>query len=436
MLISRFHTVPRFGLPYTPLDFAAALIAIFGDAKDPDAFGLLGDSAKFWTRSGRQALRLLLTALDLKPGSGVALPLFTDPSLVSAIVSAGHRPVFIDVDPKFLTMDPNSLEAERGKFSALVVVHLFGQMADIPALQLAGGEVPLIEDAAHAPLSYLNNRMAGSFGLASFYSFASTKYWPAGGGGLAVVNDATLARKLARATEALSSPSRIAELGNLALQAAKALLFTRELYGILGKPMRRWAEKWAILEPSLDLKAIQHSYAAVACRQALRFAKRVERQRANSLRLLSHLDTIEDVVLPWERPGALYNYHMFPVLLRDRKERVPVMAAMWKRFVDTSMIYCDVAQQCRRFGYRGTCPQAESIVDRLITVPNHAALTNEDIDVIAQVFRSSLLACRSVKPSCSGLPVSVHNVACGVGMASVSSSSMQSSLQREPTDVF
>ena len=45
--------------------------------------------------------------------------------------------------------------------------------------------------------------------------------------------------------------------------------------------------------------------------------QRVERQRANSLRLLSHLDTIEDVVLPRERPGARYNYHMFPVLLRD-----------------------------------------------------------------------------------------------------------------------
>ena len=45
MLISRFHTVPRFGLPYTPLDFASALTAIFGGAKLPDAFGLLGDSA-------------------------------------------------------------------------------------------------------------------------------------------------------------------------------------------------------------------------------------------------------------------------------------------------------------------------------------------------------------------------------------------------------
>jgi perosamine synthetase len=436
MLISRFHTVPRFGLPYTPLDFAAALTAIFGGAQLPDAFGLLGDSPKFWTHSGRQALRLLLTALDLKAGSGVALPLFTDPSLVSAVVAAGHRPVFIDVDPTFLTMDPKSLEAARGSFSALVIVHLFGQMADMPALLLAGGGVPVIEDAAHAPLSCLNDRMAGSFGLASFYSFASTKYWPAGGGGLAVVNDATLARKLKRATEALSSPSRIQELRNLVLQAAKALLFTRQLYGILGKPIRRWAEKWAILEPSLDLKAIQHSYAAVACRQASRFAKRVERQRANSLRLLSQLDTIEDVVLPRERPGARYNYHLFPVLLRDRKERAAVMAAMWARFVDTSMIYCDVVQQCRRFGYRGTCPQAESIADRLITVPNHAGLSSQDIDGVAGVFRSSLCACRNVQPGCPGLPVSEHDVARGVDMANAGSNAMQASLQAESTDIF
>src|SRR5580700_11145968 len=193
MLISRFHAVPRFGLPYTPLDFAAALTAIFGDAKLPDAFGLLGHSAKFWTRSGRQALRLLLTALDLKPGSGVALPLFTDPSLVSAIIAAGHRPVFIDVDPHFLTIDPQSLDGARGTFAAVVAVHLFGQLADMPTLLAAAGGVPVIEDAAHAPLSYLNGRMAGSFGVASFYSFASTNYWPAGGGGLAVLNDSMLA---------------------------------------------------------------------------------------------------------------------------------------------------------------------------------------------------------------------------------------------------
>ena len=395
MSTSRLHSIPRFALPYTLGDFAAGLRAIFRSSPPPEAFGVLGGNPKFWTRSGRQALRLLLGTLDLKPGSGVALPLFTDPSLVRAIVAAGHRPVFIDVDPQFLTMDPGALEDARGTFSAVVAVHLFGQLADIPALQAASGGVPVIEDAAHAPLSYLQGQMAGSFGVAGFYSFASTKYWPAGGGGMAVVHRESLARKLADSIRSLARPSRAQELRGLLLQAAKAVVFNRRLYGFIGRPLRRWTDKWALLEPCLDLKAIQRSWAAVACRQELRFPERVELQRANSLRLLARLGAVDEVVLPVERPGAQYNYHLFPVLLRDREERAAVMAAMWAKFVDTSMIYSGVVKECRRFGYVSGCPIAETVAERLITLPNYAALTGQDIDHVADVFLSSLLAWRS-----------------------------------------
>jgi dTDP-4-amino-4,6-dideoxygalactose transaminase len=392
---SRLYSIPRFALPYTSGDFAAGLRAAFGPTPPPDAFGLLGGSPKFWTRSGRQALRLLLGALDLTPGSGVALPLFTDPSLVRAIVAAGHRPVFIDVDARFLTMDPGCLEDARGMYSAVVAVHLFGQLADMPALMTASGGAPVIEDAAHAPLSYLNGRMAGRFGAAAFYSFASTKYWPAGGGGLAIVHQANVARRLADSARVLSEPSRVEELRGLALQAAKAVIFNRHLYGFFGKPLRRWTDRLGLLEPCLDLKAIQRPWAAVACRQALRFSERVEMQRANSLRLLSRLGGLPDVVLPKERPGAQYNYHLFPVLLHDREERTAVMRSMWARYVDTSMIYAGVVKECRKFGYEGGCPIAESVADRLITLPNYAGLTGQDIDQIAQVFLSDLLAWRA-----------------------------------------
>lgn len=74
MHISRFNSIPRFALPYTAADFVAGLRAVFDGGPPPEAFPLFGDRPKFWTRSGRQALRLLLGALNLKPGSGVALP--------------------------------------------------------------------------------------------------------------------------------------------------------------------------------------------------------------------------------------------------------------------------------------------------------------------------------------------------------------------------
>ncbi len=391
---SRFYSIPRFALPYTAADFAAGLRAVFDREPSAAEFASFGDRPKFWTRSGRQALRLLLKALDLKPGSGVALPLFTDPSLFEAIATAGYRPVFIDVDHRSLTIDPQSLECARNQFSAVVAVHLFGQLADMGAVLEAARGVPVVEDSAHAPFSYWKSRMAGSFGIATFYSFASTKYWPAGGGGLAIANDASLARKLSGLVQSLAQPSRFEELRNLALVGAKAAVFRRRLYGICGRPMRRWAEDWALLEPCLDLRAIQRPWAAVACRQATRLRERVTLQRANSLQLLARLCSAKELVIPYERPGARYNYHLFPVLLRNREERTAMMASMWSRFVDTSRIYSDVVKEAKVFGYRGGCPVAESVADRLITLPNYAGLSSRDIDTVAHAFLSSLRACR------------------------------------------
>jgi perosamine synthetase len=397
MSISRLYSIPRFALPYTAGDFAAGVRAIFRFCPPPELFVPFGDRPKFWTRSGRQALQLLLRALELKPGSGVAIPLFTDPSLFRAIVAAGHKPVFIDIDPQYLTIDPQSLKNARGTFSSVVAVHLFGHLVDVPAVMAAAADAPVIEDTAHAPLSFWDGRMAGGFGVASFYSFASTKYWPAGGGGLAVANDQNIVRNLSNAIRSLSPPSRLGELQNILLQGAKAAVFHRRLYGICGRPWRPWVEKWALLEPRLDPKAIQRSWAAVACRQAFCLPRRVEQQRVNSLQLLMRLVSAEDVVLPHERPGAQYNRHMFPVLLRDREERAAVMSAMWAKFVDVSMIYSEVVEEARRFGYSGGCSVAESVADRLITLPNYAGLNSQDVDSVAHVFLASLRACRNRK---------------------------------------
>jgi perosamine synthetase len=399
MMTSRLHSIPRFALPYTAGDFGSSLAALFRPVPPTDDFALLGNSPKFWTCSGRQALRLLLTVLNLEPGSGVAVPLFSDPSLPAAIVAAGHRPVFIDVNPENVTMDARCLDAAAGKFSAVVIVHLFGHLADIPGLMAAAGNVPVIEDAAHAPLSFLNGRMAGHFGLASLYSFASTKYWPAGGGGLLMVHEPDLARHVSRAASELPAPSIAREFRTLLLQGAKSAVFSRRLYGFLGRPMRGWAEKLAILEPGVDMRAIQRSHAAGACRQASRFEERVERQRANSLRLLAELSSVEGVVLPRERLGARYNYHLFPVLVRDAEERSAVRAAMWSRFIDSSTIYSGAIAECGELGYQGGCPVAESVASRLITLPNYADLGNHEIDKVAEVFLRSLKACRAKRPS-------------------------------------
>jgi dTDP-4-amino-4,6-dideoxygalactose transaminase len=124
----------------------------------------------------------------------------------------------------------------------------------------------------------------------------------------------------------------------------------------------------------------------------------VEQQRANSLRLLSELAAAEDIVLPRERLGARYNYHLFPVLLRDSDERLAIVDGMWKHFVDTSTLYSGAVEECRKFGYRSGCPVAESVAGRLITLPNHAGLSYHEIDTVAQVFLATLKSWRTASP--------------------------------------
>lgn len=261
----RFDVIPRFALPYSLEDSFAALRALCRSQTVPPApfDELLGRGAKFWAGSGRLGLWLILRAMRLPPGSGVALPLYNDLSVSTAVVGAGYRPVFIDVTEHTITMDPASLAAAAGKFSAVIAVHLFGNVADLRDIRRAAGPVPLIEDTVHAPLSRLHKEELGVSGIACFYSFASTKYWPAGGGGMLVVRDAELAAQVAEEAESLQRQSVLSEWKNLALQVAKAISFRRHLYGIIVMSIRSWAEKKAILEPELGHHRIQRHQAAV-----------------------------------------------------------------------------------------------------------------------------------------------------------------------------
>ena len=99
-------------------------------------------------------------------------------------------------------------------------------------------------------------------------------------------------------------------------------------------------------------------------------------------------------MLPVERPGVRYNYHLFPVLLRDEEECEAVRRRMRERGVDTSRIHFDVVEQARKLGYRGGCPVSESAAARMFTLPNYADLSGADVDRVASVFLDSLNSCR------------------------------------------
>jgi dTDP-4-amino-4,6-dideoxygalactose transaminase len=103
--------------------------------------------------SGTDALLIPLRALGLKPGDEVIAPAFTFFATAGAIHNAGGRPVFADIEPGTFNVDPAAVEAAiTPRTRAIVLVHMFGQMADVGALAALAKKhgLMLVEDAAQA----------------------------------------------------------------------------------------------------------------------------------------------------------------------------------------------------------------------------------------------------------------------------------------------
>ena len=154
------------------------------------------------------ALHLALLALDVHPGDLVLVTAYSWVATANVIELCGAQPVFVDIKPDTFNMNPEALEAiltrlmsvsdTARRVRAILPVHSFGQMAEMPAImELAGRyELPVVEDAACALGATLNGQQAGSWGTMGCFSFHPRKAVTTGEGGMITTNDATLARRL------------------------------------------------------------------------------------------------------------------------------------------------------------------------------------------------------------------------------------------------
>ncbi len=156
--------------------------------------------------SGTDALWLALMAGGIAPGDSVITTPLSFFASASAIVRAGARPVFVDVYPHTLNIDPGQVDAHlrAGKSShlrALLPVHLYGQCADMGALQAIADEfqLVLVEDAAQAIGASWSGRHAGSMGATAAFSFYPSKNLSAyGDAGIVTTNNADFAQRMRR----------------------------------------------------------------------------------------------------------------------------------------------------------------------------------------------------------------------------------------------
>ncbi|MEZ4365352.1 MAG: DegT/DnrJ/EryC1/StrS family aminotransferase [Kofleriaceae bacterium] len=143
------------------------------------------------------AMHLVLEALGVGPGDRVLTTPYTFAATAEVIRYLGADPVFVDVDPTTLNLDLDQVAATlaRATIKAIIPVHIAGAACDVDRLRALAGDVPIVEDAAHALPTRLRGRMVGTLSRYTCFSFYATKTLATGEGGMITTDDDAVAER-------------------------------------------------------------------------------------------------------------------------------------------------------------------------------------------------------------------------------------------------
>ena len=304
--------------------------------------------------TGTDAITLILRALDIGPGDEVITPPLSAAYSALAVMMAGARPVFTDIDPDRLTLDPRLVEAAITPHTrALLPVHLYGQAADMRPLEALAAKhhLALVEDAAQAHLATADGRPVGTIGVAAATSFYPTKNLGAlGDGGAVLTRDAELA-------------ARIKRLRN-------------------GGQTSRYHHEEAGANSRLD-----EMQAAILRARLPYLAGWTSKRRATAARYRNALAN-EALQVPREFDSG-HVYHLFPVLTATRDA---FQQHMRNRGVET-LIHYPVPiprQRALTTASPAMCPVADRVCAQVVSLPMYPGLSDAAVSAItdaAAAFR-------------------------------------------------
>jgi aminotransferase EvaB len=306
--------------------------------------------------SGTDALFLALKALGIRDGDEVVTVANTAIPTVSAIVSAGGVPRFVDIDPSSYLMDVSKVESvltEKTRF--LLPVHLYGQCVDMdPLMELAKRRgLMVLEDCAQSTGALYKGRMAGSIGHAAAFSFYPTKVLGGyGDGGMVVTNDGAIAARLRSLRMYGTKGTYYAEEHgyNSRLDEVQA--------GILGVKLK-YLDKW------ID--------------QRRELALAYDRGLSNGIQL------------PGEVAG---NRHIYYVYVVRHRERDKLMAALREHDIIVNISYpwpISTMRAYKDLGYiEGDLPHTESAAKEIFSLPMYPGLPAESVERVCNVINDTL----------------------------------------------
>jgi dTDP-4-amino-4,6-dideoxygalactose transaminase len=301
-----------------------------------------------YVANGTIALQIAIKALQLD-GEIITTP-FSFVATTNSILWQGCKPVYVDIDPETLNIDPTKIEeAITPKTTAILATHVYGNPCDVDSIQQIADKYSLkvIYDAAHCFAVKYKNKSIFEYGDISTTSFHATKLFHTVEGGAVFTKDAALLKQMA-------------SLRNFGYSGVDNF----SIEGINGKN--------------------SEFHAAMGLCNLACIAEILEKRKSLSLYYIERLGNLQCSFQKIKNPED-YNYAYFPIIFDSEELMYACMAAL-----ELSKIYC------RRYFYPSlsalpyvnnlAMPVCDSIVKRVLCLPLYHNLTNSDVDLICRTM--------------------------------------------------
>jgi len=316
--------------------------------------------------SGTSALHLLIRAFEIGPGDEVITTPFSFIASTNCILFERATPVFVDIEPETLCIDPALIErAITPRTKAILAVDVFGHPAELPAIEeiARAHGLRLIEDSAESLGSTLGGRPCGSFGDAGIFGFYPNKQITTGEGGAVVTNDA----RIAELCRSMADQGRGAE--------GAWLHHVR-----LGYNYR-----------------LDEMSAALGLSQLARLKEIVAARARVAGWYFDALSGVNEVVLPKVAEGVGMSWFVFVIRLAERFSRADrdrVLARLRDRGIGCRDYFTPIHLQPyirEALGtHEGQFAVTESVCDRTIALPFYPQMTQQEVGRVVNALRSSL----------------------------------------------
>tara|TARA_Y100001970_G_scaffold293734_1_gene442723 strand:- start:4168 stop:5274 length:1107 start_codon:yes stop_codon:yes gene_type:complete len=308
------------------------------------------------TKNGTDSLSIALRSLNIKKGDEVITTAHSALATVASIISVGAKPVIVDIEKDFYTIDPQEIiTAITKKTKAIISVHIHGQICDMKKIINISKKynLPIIEDCAQSIGSKLGKKFAGTFGQISCFSFYPTKNLGAvGDGGMIITKSKKLYNKILKLRQYGWNKNRKAQITGI----------------------------------NTRLDEIQASILNIKIKKLKKFNQK--RNKIASIYKSKILN--QKVFLPKVRNNSYHSFHIYPVLVDNRKKFLDFLK---KRGINLTIHYNRLTFLDP--GYRDLCKynlkkltNAINLSQRTVSLPMFPELTNKEIKKIIKIINS------------------------------------------------